>query len=500
MSKARQNVDKLNAMVSVLDYGAVADGVVDNNAVINAAIADLANSGGGTLYFPRGVYAIAGPQPILMRDKVSLVGTGKSTQLAFTGTWPDAMIRSVSREDNNPSVYERVSIRHLALEVYHTSPVPLLDCTGFRHGYFVDLFLNGGGIGSGQTAIKTSDTNPAGTSHKSCFFNEFSNIESGGAGWGTFIGGTSTYNDAGNNVFINTSTYSRIALNTTTTSNVFIRGYWAGDSHPSSSFITNVGNNTVFLNIDQEGYLLNLSLQTDFNVYGTTSNTRAWLKGLQIPSGGYLDLGGYGPTAVNDLGGAFVVDDCRVLAETTTSVRFYGGTAYNVFRYSSPNEIVLAHTNTGSSHTEYVYIDNTPTQEVSNRVRIKLTAPTANDLVLAECDVNASGVRTALRDVRKLYRWSPSTSGVSTDRGDADITLTAGRDAPIQQFATTLTGNRVVTLSGGSSGAHFRVVRTGLGAFTLDVGGLKTIPSATAAFVDVAHDGAAWRLVGYGLL
>jgi len=44
------------------------------------------------------------------------------------------------------------------------------------------------------------------------------------------------------------------------------------------------------------------------------------------------------------------------------------------------------------------------------------------------------------------------------------------------------------------------VARTGLGSFTLDVGGLKTIASATAAFVDVSFDGSAWILTGYGAL
>jgi hypothetical protein len=90
---------------------------------------------------------------------------------------------------------------------------------------------------------------------------------------------------------------------------------------------------------------------------------------------------------------------------------------------------------------------------------------------------------------------------VSADRGDASVTLTM-TDAFIQRFATTLTANRTVTLptTGVYNGATFRVVRTGLGAFTLNVGGLKTIPSSTAAFVEVTHDGTAWRLTGYGVL
>ena len=90
---------------------------------------------------------------------------------------------------------------------------------------------------------------------------------------------------------------------------------------------------------------------------------------------------------------------------------------------------------------------------------------------------------------------------VGADIGDADVTLSA-TSARVQLYLTNLGANRTVTLpsTGTYNGLMFRVVRTGLGAFTLDVGGLKTIPNNTAAFVDVAHDGTAWRLAGYGTL
>jgi hypothetical protein len=91
---------------------------------------------------------------------------------------------------------------------------------------------------------------------------------------------------------------------------------------------------------------------------------------------------------------------------------------------------------------------------------------------------------------------------VSPDRGDTSQTLRASIDAPIQRWATDLTADRTITLStdGARGGETFRIVRTGRGRFTLDVGGLKAIPAGTAAFVDVAFDGAAWVLTGYGEL
>jgi len=98
----------------------------------------------------------------------------------------------------------------------------------------------------------------------------------------------------------------------------------------------------------------------------------------------------------------------------------------------------------------------------------------------------------------------PLPINVSATRGDNSVTLRAGVDEEIQRWSTTLTGNKTVTLSvvGAWEGAHFRIVRSGLGAFTLNVGGLKTIASATAAFVDVHYSASAsgWVLTGYGTL
>jgi hypothetical protein len=97
--------------------------------------------------------------------------------------------------------------------------------------------------------------------------------------------------------------------------------------------------------------------------------------------------------------------------------------------------------------------------------------------------------------------------GVSSDRGDASVTIVHGQDFETQLFRTALTSDRTITLSAvnAKNGARFRIVRTALGAHTLDVGGLKTIPNSTAAFVDVEYAivsgvGSFWMLTGYGTL
>ena len=113
---------------------------------------------------------------------------------------------------------------------------------------------------------------------------------------------------------------------------------------------------------------------------------------------------------------------------------------------------------------------------------------------------NEDQFRSQLETTISPLENGPMRHYVSGDRGDTSLTLNAGTDVVIQRFATILTANRTVTLGTGANGSWFRVVRTALGAFTLDVGGLKTIPNSTAAFVDVAHDGSVWRLTAYGVL
>jgi hypothetical protein len=98
--------------------------------------------------------------------------------------------------------------------------------------------------------------------------------------------------------------------------------------------------------------------------------------------------------------------------------------------------------------------------------------------------------------------WANLLNGISADRGDAGATLTAGGDFQVQLFATALTANRSISLPTTTAvqGDKFRIVRTGLGAFTLSIAGLKVIPASTAAFVDVEYNGTAWIYTGYGAL
>jgi hypothetical protein len=94
----------------------------------------------------------------------------------------------------------------------------------------------------------------------------------------------------------------------------------------------------------------------------------------------------------------------------------------------------------------------------------------------------------------------------STDKGDADVALVAGKNHTVQMFETALTANRTVTVSKDAKrGDIFRIVRSGLGAFTLTVTdgvAIKVMPANTAAWCEIAFEASSlrWKLIGYGLL
>ena len=84
----------MNTYPSVLDFGAVADGVTDNAAAFNAAFAHM-KTVGGTLFIPPGNYVIASPLVIDRSamtaysdlTRFSILGASKgSAQITYTGT------------------------------------------------------------------------------------------------------------------------------------------------------------------------------------------------------------------------------------------------------------------------------------------------------------------------------------------------------------------------------------------------------------------------------
>ncbi len=85
---------------------------------------------------------------------------------------------------------------------------------------------------------------------------------------------------------------------------------------------------------------------------------------------------------------------------------------------------------------------------------------------------------------------------------DADMTLTPLLSAPDVFHTATLAAARTITLSTTNAydGARFRVSRTGAGAFTLSVGGLKSLSQNQWCEVVYSGAGNGWRLAAYGTL
>lgn len=100
---------------------------------------------------------------------------------------------------------------------------------------------------------------------------------------------------------------------------------------------------------------------------------------------------------------------------------------------------------------------------------------------------------------------------MSADRGNVAVSLTHGKDEPVQRFATTLTADRNCTVQNlDSQGvsprktAAFRIVRLAGGAFNLVVQDstptlIKNVPAAS--WLDIMIDDAGvWRATAFGAL
>ena len=87
---------------------------------------------------------------------------------------------------------------------------------------------------------------------------------------------------------------------------------------------------------------------------------------------------------------------------------------------------------------------------------------------------------------------------VVVQQDNTSPTLTLGTDNGSHEWYTALTANRTITLAAsGDDYSRFTIYRTAGGAFTLDVGGLKTIPANINAVVEVEYRDGTWYLIDY---
>lgn len=128
----------------------------------------------------------------------------------------------------------------------------------------------------------------------------------------------------------------------------------------------------------------------------------------------------------------------------------------------------------------------------------------AIDVGISGTPTSGESLRNALGKVNtmtaEIYPAIDAAALGVTNRGDVSVTL-ASTDNPTQNFNTTLTVNRTVTLpTTVGNRTRFRISRTAVtpGAFILAVGTLYSIAASAREWVDVEYDGAAWFVSARG--
>ncbi len=250
--------------VDVRAYGAKFDGSIDDAPAINDAITAIYNAGGGTLLLPSGMAILAGP--ILRKDKVNIIGQGRSTHLQVAGSgWSgDAVIKSADRDNNNPNTWVAASLQNfrITIPITPTSLLSGIDMTGTRHNLVQHIWINGAGESATNiVGIMLSDENPTDTSHKSCFFNVLQNIDCTGAGMGTALKYRQKHGDCNSNRINGFDASCNIGLDLTDTAgyssamsfqNMYLATVTGGSNHVVQNSV--FPGEAIFENIVGEGF------------------------------------------------------------------------------------------------------------------------------------------------------------------------------------------------------------------------------------------------------
>lgn len=227
---------------------------------------------------------------------------------------------------------------------------------------------------------------------------------------------------------------------------------------------------------------------------------------------------------IENTGGASIqwegTTDCRIAGGRIAGNRLVRGKFANIYVYLSDdltienNECDGTWGSTGSDGNN-IRLVGSSTSSRCQRVVVRgctfrnaeqrwVKADYTNGLTIDSSYVVHSPNNTFLAntiDVRVADLTGPLAPAASaTVSTDAAFSLTPMVSAETVVHTGTLTTNRTITLStvNAYTGARHRVVRTGGGAFTLSVGGLKAL--STNQWADVMFDGTTWVLVGYGTL
>lgn len=465
----RQMADRFADVVNVKDFGATGNGSTDDTAAIQAAIdyavTGLASFDAPEVYFPPGQYAVSSTLTV-PRSHIRLVGQSRVVGASIKGT--ASGMGSVIKVTYGGGGFGHYGFQMINLRVEAASALAspphglhLQDASEFLidncyFGFNLNAGIKFDGVGGGIVRASEFSTNAIGL----YFTRDAASIF-------PFNGETWLHH-------LNIYNHSDAAIKVDSTlDRLTVRDCWAEDALYGLSIVQTANANMEVSDLLLENFKL---------ANGPTSPyTSSGVRYIRVQA---MNTATYSFTLARP-----VIRNGRA-SLTQTSASPY---AIEFLKNSNSNP----NTSVTALHFDGLYIQGPSSAVFSSDFY------TPGQMTGSLRAVNQAGSVIPLHTSGTLPVGvtRAGTGAVSSDNGDANLALSVGLPR-VQRFATTLTANRTVTLpaSGMNNGDEFRIVRTGLGAFTLDVGGLKTIPSATAAFVDVTYDGSAWRLTGYGTL
>jgi hypothetical protein len=455
VSKARQNVDKLNNIVDAVAYGVKADGVTNNAVALQAAIDAV--SSGGVVVLPRGTISYG--TTLVVYGTVTLQGQGRAeTILSYTGA-----AQGIKQSTPSTRIYD-VSVRDLTLLDAGTGTIGL-DMASVSSGVFENLLVDGF-----TTAVSLTGSNGF------CVYNRFYNVTAANATTGFAIGGagsnsntflacranvcTTGFNIADSNQ--NQITHCQIEAGVTgiqvssTTNalsdrNTFSHNRFEGNSGPNVYIAKTSGNayvreTALFGNHYADAASKIISAATSANpIVLTTSVAHTWSSGHQVR---FEDM----PGDFAALNG--VLYEITVLSTTTFSVAV-DGSGYGAY---------------------------TPAGASAERARVMVTD---------------GGTRTFMLDpfgtTGPNLKITSANTAVSTGTFEFERSVSGGSSLPAMVVRDSNTGSgtpvTVQAETGRSTGSFFKGVRAGATYFEAYANGALAIRdgiTAPAAVTDMA--------------
>lgn len=172
----------------------------------------------------------------------------------------------------------------------------------------------------------------------------------------------------------------------------------------------------------------------------------------------------------------------------------------NIVRFASPA--------TTRAHRGFSVVDS----EVAGNIALNASGTGGVGL---ELDANSTGCRVHDNDTRGattpytiagsghvMRDNRPPAGDINVNNVNGGFLLTPHVSPEITLYTATITADRSCSLSttGAQKGMRFRIVRTGAGAFNLNVGVGPLIALAQNEWCEVVYDGSAWTLCGAGAL